>query len=63
MNIKKRLILSNTLTVFIPLLFTIIVAFTFIFISSTFLKNDISIDNFKKLLSVKAKLLMQAAVY
>ena len=49
MNIKKRLIISNTVTVIIPFIITLLTAFLFIFISSKVFNKDISYNNFKKL--------------
>jgi signal transduction histidine kinase len=57
MDIKKRLITFNTITIIIPFIITIIVSYIFIFVSSTFLNKDISYDNFKKLITIKSELL------
>lgn len=57
MDIKKRLIFSNTLTIVVPLVFTIIFGFAAFIISSAFFNKDINVDNVKKLLEVKAELL------
>jgi len=56
MNIKKRLILSNTITVVVPFLITIIAAFLFVFISSTIFNKDVSYGNFKKFIFIKTQL-------
>ena len=56
MNIKKRLILSNTITIVIPFVITIIAAFLFIFVSSRIFNKDISYDNFKKFIFIKTEL-------
>lgn len=56
MNIKKRLILFNTITGLIPILFTLIFTIIFLFIYSNLFHKDISFDNFKKLVSVKAEI-------
>ena len=56
MNIKKRLILSNTITIVIPFIITIIAAFLFIFVSSRIFNKDISYDNFKKFIFIKTEL-------
>jgi len=56
MNIKKRLLLSNTITIIIPFVVTIIAAFLFIFISSRVLSRDIGYDNFKKFVFIKTQL-------
>ncbi|AWI03251.1 sensor histidine kinase [Clostridium drakei] len=57
MDIKKRLITFNSITIIIPFIVTIIIAYMFIFISSASLSRDISYDNFKKLLTIKSELL------
>ncbi|WPC42421.1 HAMP domain-containing sensor histidine kinase [Clostridium sp. JS66] len=57
MDIKKRLITFNSITIIIPFIVTIIIAYIFIFISSASLSRDISYDNFKKLLTIKSELL------
>ncbi len=57
MDIKKRLLTFNTITIIIPFIITIIVSYIFIFVSSTFLNKDISYDNFKKLITIKSELL------
>ncbi|MBU3158919.1 HAMP domain-containing histidine kinase [Clostridium frigoris] len=56
MNIKKRLLLSNTITVVVPFVITIIAAFLFIFISSTIFNKDVSYGNFKKFVFIKTQL-------
>jgi signal transduction histidine kinase len=56
MNIKKRLILSNTITIVIPFVITIMAAFLFVFVSSTIFNKDVSYDNFKKIISIKTEL-------
>ena len=56
MNIKKRLLLSNTITILIPFVVTIIAAFLFIFVSSRIFNRDISYDNFKKTIFIKTQL-------
>ena len=56
MNIKRRLILSNTITILIPILVTIIAAFLFIFISSRIFNKDVSYDNFKKFIFIRTQL-------
>lgn len=56
MNIKKRLIISNTITVLIPFIITIIVASMYIFISSKMFEEDVSYNNFKKLVLIEAEL-------
>ena len=56
MNIKKRLILSNTITIVIPFVITIIAAFLFIFVSSRIFNKDVSYDNFKKFIFIKTEL-------
>ena len=56
MNIKKRLILSNTITIVIPFVITIVAAFLFIFVSSRIFNKDISYDNYKKFIFIKTEL-------
>ncbi len=56
MNIKKRLILSNTITIVIPLVVTITAAFLFIFVSSKVSSNNISYEDFKKFTFIKTEL-------
>jgi signal transduction histidine kinase len=56
MNIKKRLILSNTITIIIPFTITIIAAFLFIFVSSRIFNENISYDDFKKFTFIKTEL-------
>lgn len=55
MKIKKRLVISNTLTVVIPIVITITAAFIFIIISTKALNKDVSYNNFRKLTSIKAE--------
>lgn len=57
MNIKRRIVLSNTVTVVIPLALTFIVALIFsTFASGVFHKNT-GFENFKELLAVQSELL------
>jgi signal transduction histidine kinase len=56
MNIKKRILISNTLTTIIPFIITFVVGICFIFISSLFFDKDMSYDNFKQLTRIKAEL-------
>lgn len=56
MNIKKRFVITNTVTFVIPVIITIITAFIFIFISSTIFNKDVSYDNFKKLVQIRTQL-------
>lgn len=56
MNINKRLIVTNTVTVLIPLIITIITAYAFIFISSVFFNENVSYDNFKNLVMIRSEL-------
>jgi signal transduction histidine kinase len=55
MKIKKRLVISNTLTALIPIIVTITGAFIFIIISGKVLNKDVSYENFKKLTSIKTE--------
>ena len=56
MNIKKRLIISNTVTITIPFIITFMIAICFVFISSIIFNKDMSYDNFKQLTMIKAEL-------
>jgi len=56
MNIKKRLILSNTITIVIPFVITIIAAFLFIFVSSRIFSKDVNYDSFKRFIFIKTQL-------
>ncbi|MBZ9689656.1 GHKL domain-containing protein [Clostridium estertheticum] len=56
MNIKKRLIVSNTITIVIPFVITIIAAFLFIFVSSKMFNKDVGYDNFKNFILIKTEL-------
>ncbi|MBK5240892.1 HAMP domain-containing sensor histidine kinase [Clostridium sp.] len=56
MNIKKRLILSNTITIVIPFVITALAAFVFIFVSSRILNKDISYGDFKTSIFIKTEL-------
>jgi len=56
MNIKKRLLISNTVTVIIPFIITFVIAICFIFISSIIFNKDISYNNFKQLTIIKTEL-------
>ncbi|WP_163192365.1 sensor histidine kinase [Clostridium thermarum] len=57
MNIKRRLIYSNTLTIIIPLFISFVIAIAVINITSLAFKRDINYENFKELVSVKTELL------
>ncbi len=61
MKIKKRLVISNTLTVLIPIIITITAAFIFIIISTKILNKDVSFENFKKLASIKTEVFSMAS--
>lgn len=56
MNIKKRLIISNTTTVIIPFIIAFISAMVFMFVSSRGADTKLNYDNFKNLISVKTEL-------
>lgn len=60
MNIKKRLILNNAVTIIIPLIITVMIASAFIYISSNFFKKDEGYDSFKKLVHLKNELFNEA---
>ena len=57
MDIKRRLIIYNTLTIIIPLVITAIIGFIFIFVSSEFLGSNINYTNFKKAAFINSELL------
>ncbi|WP_127837480.1 HAMP domain-containing sensor histidine kinase [Clostridium prolinivorans] len=56
MDIKKRLLISNTVTIITPFIITFIVTFFIIFISSTFFSKDISYNNIKKFAKINSEL-------
>lgn len=56
MNIKKRLIISNTVTIVLPFFITIIAALIFIFVSSKIFNKNVSYDNFQKFIFIKTEL-------
>jgi sensor histidine kinase regulating citrate/malate metabolism len=56
MNLKKRFMISNTVTILIPFIITIIVGICFILISSIIFDKDMSYNNFKRLTMIKAEL-------
>jgi len=56
MNIKRRLIYSNTITIIIPFATTIIAALLFIFVSSRIFNKDVNYDKFKEFVSIKMQL-------
>jgi signal transduction histidine kinase len=57
MNIKRRLIISNTVTVIIPLIITFVIGICFIFISSIIFNKDMSYNKFKEFTMIKVELL------
>jgi signal transduction histidine kinase len=56
MNIKKRLIISNTLIVVIPIIITIAAAAAFLFVSTKLLGKDVGYSNAERLAQVRAEL-------
>jgi len=56
MDIKKRLIISNTITAIAPLIITIITIFSFLFISSRIFNKKLDYDGFKDGMVVRTKL-------
>jgi signal transduction histidine kinase len=56
MNLKKRLIISNALTVLIPIIITTLTAFTFIFMYTKVVNKDLSYNSFKNLMLLKSEL-------
>lgn len=57
MNIKKRLIISNTITVIIPFIIVFIAALGFVSLSSKTFYADINYNNFKSTMTIKSELL------
>ncbi|MGE5627417.1 MAG: sensor histidine kinase [Solirubrobacterales bacterium] len=56
MNIKKRLIISNIITVIIPFFIVFIVGFGFMLTSSKVFHTDINYNKFKTIVAVKSEL-------
>lgn len=57
MDIKKRLIISNTITAIVPVIITIITIFGFLFVSSKFLRQDmVDYDGLKKNVLIRSEL-------
>ncbi len=61
MNIKKRLIISNTFMVLIPIMVTIIATFAFLFVSSKAAGKNTDYDRLKKLAQIRGQLLDAAS--
>lgn len=57
MDIRKRLIISNTITVVAPFIIAALTAFIFLLASSKIFNNNINYDNFKKSVAARHKLL------
>lgn len=57
MNLKKRLIISNTITVIIPFIIVFIAVFIYMFVSTTLFKTDTNYNHFKSLVAAKSELL------
>lgn len=57
MDIKKRLIISNTISAVVPIIVVCLTAFIFMLISSKAFNRDVDYDNFKKLANTKSELL------
>ncbi|MBV7271677.1 HAMP domain-containing histidine kinase [Clostridiaceae bacterium UIB06] len=57
MDIKKRLIISNTITVLIPIIIACFTIFIFILVSSDIFHTDMNYQNFKKTAAIKSELL------
>jgi Signal transduction histidine kinase len=57
MDIKKRLIISNTITAVVPLIIVCLTTFIFMLVSSKTFNKDVNYDNFKKLADTKSELL------
>jgi signal transduction histidine kinase len=56
MKLKKRLILSNTITIIIPFAITIFLSLIFILFSATFLGREVNYDGVKALAKVRLEL-------
>ncbi|WP_315121753.1 HAMP domain-containing sensor histidine kinase [uncultured Clostridium sp.] len=56
MDIKKRLIISNTITAIVPLIITIIFMFSFLFVSSKVFHKEPDYDGFKDGMIVRTEL-------
>lgn len=56
MNLSKRLVIYNTLTVIIPIIITLFAAFAYYFISSITYNKEINYNNFKQLVIIKNEL-------
>ena len=57
MDIKKRLIISNTITAIVPFIIACLTAFIFMLVSSKIFNMDVNYNNFKKLTATKSELL------
>ena len=56
MDIKKRFIISNTITAIVPVIITVITISGFLFVSSKFLGMDMNYDGFKKNVLIRSEL-------
>lgn len=56
MDIKKRFIISNTITAIVPVVITVITIFGFLFVSSKFLGMNMDYDGFKKNVLIRSEL-------
>ncbi|GAA0720341.1 HAMP domain-containing sensor histidine kinase [Clostridium malenominatum] len=56
MDIKKRLIISNTITAILPLIITILALFSCVFISSKIFRKNVDYDKFKNIIYVRSEL-------
>lgn len=56
MNLKRRLIVANATTVIIPLVATVVFAMAYLFISSQFSNNVLSLDTYQKNSQVKIEM-------
>lgn len=56
MDIKKRLIICNTITAIVPLVITVITMFSFVFVSSNFFRKNVNYDSFKNKIHVRSEL-------
>jgi len=60
MNVKRRLLISNTVTIIVPFIITFVIAMCFVFFSSVIFNNDMSYNNFKSLTKIKTELFSTA---
>ena len=59
MNLKKRLIISNTITVVVPFIIVFIAVFIYMFVSTKLFNTDTNYNHFKSLVAAKSELLSE----